>query len=350
MAEEKESMDPDRSVDEIQDDLDSYSISDETRDAVRSDARSNGHGGGSIVTKPQLCGDYCSGCPHGPYSWLVDDDGWHYLGRVSGTGSDAEIVTGQSSGGDGSTEEVKNEFAELPDEHQDLAEVLADLNLTKSEVSVRGGDGNPVKSQYVVDAETLDGDTQPVGIVTEADGGFSIVAGGSQYEFDDGYPAESIVRLATGQDDRVESDIHAGGLDDGLRIRSESEEATLSISNRSGGLGARIQPPEDGPFDDDYIATEQRVDSFVSGFKRYSEGRQKGSDIIAGQVVDEYGGKVLLDSPFEAKDDIKDLDWDDTHREWKADADAWAVDVGSISQVEDELRDEGWDVYTGDLG
>lgn len=43
---------------------------------------SSSGGSGSVVTKYQLCGKYCDGCLHGPYAWLVTDDGWHYLGKV----------------------------------------------------------------------------------------------------------------------------------------------------------------------------------------------------------------------------------------------------------------------------
>ncbi|QIB75234.1 hypothetical protein G3I44_13630 [Halogeometricum borinquense] len=41
-----------------------------------------------IIVKEQLCGEYCSGCPHGPYAYRVTTNGdgtqnWEYLGKAS---------------------------------------------------------------------------------------------------------------------------------------------------------------------------------------------------------------------------------------------------------------------------
>lgn len=55
-----------------------------------------------------------------------------------------------------------------------------------------------------------------------------------------------------------------------------------------------------------------------------------------------YGKKAVLDSPYEAKDALKSLDWDDTHRSWDDSRDAWTVDATALSTVADTLADEGW--------
>jgi len=66
-------------------------------------------------------------------------------------------------------------------------------------------------------------------------------------------------------------------------------------------------------------------------------------EIVAEGVTDtEYGKKVLLDSPYEAKDDIKSLDWERTHRAWDGDESCWAVDADALAYVRDHLAEQGW--------
>lgn len=86
-----EAEDNERTVEEIQDALSSYQVTEEqqTRGQELASKKSSS-GSGSVVVKPQLCGKYCSGCPHGPYAWLVDDDGWHYLGMVGSNDNGAD--------------------------------------------------------------------------------------------------------------------------------------------------------------------------------------------------------------------------------------------------------------------
>lgn len=58
----------------------------------------------------------------------------------------------------------------------------------------------------------------------------------------------------------------------------------------------------------------------------------------------EHGEQFALDSPYEAKDDIKDLDWEETHRTWDSDRKAWLVDADSVDEVSRELEEAGWEV------
>lgn len=62
-----------------------------------------------------------------------------------------------------------------------------------------------------------------------------------------------------------------------------------------------------------------------------------------------YGAKAYLASPFAAKDAIKSLDWDATHRAWDADAKAWTVDAETIGATRDHLAAEGWTLVRADL-
>lgn len=66
-------------------------------------------------------------------------------------------------------------------------------------------------------------------------------------------------------------------------------------------------------------------------------------DIIFCNVHDsDFGKKVHLSSPFEAKDVIKDLDWDATHRTWDEDAEMWAMDIDAVGRAAVHLTDAGF--------
>lgn len=66
--------------------------------------------------------------------------------------------------------------------------------------------------------------------------------------------------------------------------------------------------------------------------------------VVADVVSSRYGKKAALDSPFSAKDDIKALSWDDTHRAWDADRKQWTVDADALATVVAALADAGWTV------
>lgn len=55
-----------------------------------------------------------------------------------------------------------------------------------------------------------------------------------------------------------------------------------------------------------------------------------------------YGRKAALASPYEAKDDIKALDWEETHRAWDKDRKCWTVDATALPLVEEALAEAGW--------
>jgi hypothetical protein len=66
-------------------------------------------------------------------------------------------------------------------------------------------------------------------------------------------------------------------------------------------------------------------------------------EIVAEGTTDtQYGTKALLASPYEAKEDIKRLDWEATHRAWDGDEGCWAVDADALAEVRDHLADRGW--------
>jgi hypothetical protein len=65
--------------------------------------------------------------------------------------------------------------------------------------------------------------------------------------------------------------------------------------------------------------------------------------VVVDDLVDtRYGRKAVLASPYDAKDAIKALDWDATHRAWDEDRGAWTVDADALGRVRDDLAAAGW--------
>jgi len=58
----------------------------------------------------------------------------------------------------------------------------------------------------------------------------------------------------------------------------------------------------------------------------------------------DYGQKVHLASPYQAKNVIKDLDWESTHRSWDDDAGMWSMDIGAVGRGAVALADAGFSV------
>jgi hypothetical protein len=82
------------------------------------------------------------------------------------------------------------------------------------------------------------------------------------------------------------------------------------------------------------------------------EGTEIEQDILVTNVHDtEYGTKVHVQSPYEAKDGLNALDWERTHRRWDETAEMWEVDLDSVAYVILELTDDGYSVaITEDVG
>ncbi|AXR80708.1 helix-hairpin-helix domain-containing protein [Natrarchaeobaculum sulfurireducens] len=97
------------------------------------------------------------------------------------------------------------------------------------------------------------------------------------------------------------------------------------------------------------VAGPSREDAIVvheSGGEVRTRGDYADENVVefTSVVETEYGDKIALDSPYEAKEDIKSLDWEETHREWDPSRNAWLVDAEAAPSVADELRREGWSI------
>lgn len=58
----------------------------------------------------------------------------------------------------------------------------------------------------------------------------------------------------------------------------------------------------------------------------------------------DYGEKIHIVSPYQAKDAIKNLDWESTHRTWDDDEEMWAMDLDGIGQAAVVLDNAGFSV------
>lgn len=92
---------------------------------------------------------------------------------------------------------------------------------------------------------------------------------------------------------------------------------------------------------EDHLVFERGLDSSDLQYERGA--RDEGE--IEMKYIDRssrYGPKAVLDSPFEAKDDIKALDWDQFHPDWNGDN--WTIDAEAIWPAIKQLTMQGWTV------
>lgn len=81
-----------------------------------------------------------------------------------------------------------------------------------------------------------------------------------------------------------------------------------------------------------------------------NESKDNSNIIIFEKVVNDYrfGKKIQLDTEYEQKEDIKELDWESTHRSWEHwanDGDgAWLIDYESKDKAKQKLENMNYDV------
>lgn len=57
-----------------------------------------------------------------------------------------------------------------------------------------------------------------------------------------------------------------------------------------------------------------------------------------------YGQKIFINSPIEAKDAIKQLEWERTHRRWQPAVSMWEIDFDGVAYAIIELSDHGYSI------
>jgi hypothetical protein len=97
------------------------------------------------------------------------------------------------------------------------------------------------------------------------------------------------------------------------------------------------------------LTSHAEVKSFLTAKENYVEYGDDDSIVAVTKKDTRYGDKVGVVSPFDAKDDIKSLDFDDHHQSWDSDLGMWFVDEDSVDEVSEELREDGWEVKEGEF-
>lgn len=183
-------------------------------------------------------------------------------------------------------------------------------------------------------------------VVDDYDGDRVRVAGTKEYVYD--LPTEKdgiVVRLFSTLTRRDGGAREAGR--DAIRTLAWSRAADAAIAqatrthridtweqNLRAKIDAMIARINDGEFDD--VAPDATLAGLVPADRDEDA-------VIVDEIVDSpYGRKAVLDSPYDAKDAIKALEWDETHRSWDPERSAWTVDASALPAVAESLRDDGW--------
>lgn len=148
------------------------------------------------------------------------------------------------------------------------------------------------------------------------------------------------------------------GVSEGDRIRVDGMPATVTGKNEAAGrrrTGMEVAyEPDIGRsgtinYDDDEWGGTGRGETSVTsvgpdaeGFEQYGSGGEFATG--ARLLQTKYGPKVGFDTPFEAKEAIKELDFDETHRSWNGDIDEWTVDLSAVDEMREKLVNEGYRV------
>ncbi len=66
-------------------------------------------------------------------------------------------------------------------------------------------------------------------------------------------------------------------------------------------------------------------------------------------IIEEGGEKVLIKSIYEAKGDVKSLNWDETNRRWDRNRKCWLINANSIKHTINHLIDRGYEIALSPL-
>jgi len=65
---------------------------------------------------------------------------------------------------------------------------------------------------------------------------------------------------------------------------------------------------------------------------------------VVGEMFTSDGYRALLDLPYDAKDDLKDLPFRETERRWNDDIGYWVIATYAKQRAIDHMTDRGWPV------
>jgi hypothetical protein len=160
-------------------------------------------------------------------------------------------------------------------------------------------------------------------------------------------------------------DAGSGGSIDEIESISEFDEIDSGDNIRVGGRAFRVDDTEiveegfagieEPKVEGEYLDTGDRrrftfEEGLVStaGVAEAGEtefGDNSGTAAEIRRVVEtQYGPKLKIDSPFAAKDAIKSLEFDETHRSWDSNSETWDIDVDGLDTAVEKLTSEGFNV------
>lgn len=61
-------------------------------------------------------------------------------------------------------------------------------------------------------------------------------------------------------------------------------------------------------------------------------------------IEGEYGETVVIEMPKIAKEELKELGWQATHRRWDDERQVWLADANRVDMVKDHMESKGWTV------
>jgi len=336
MSNNKEEEEENLSESEIKDKLSSYQVTEEQREEGQEKAEEKYSGrSGRVIVKPQLCGDYCGGCPHGPYSWLVDEEGWHYIGLVGGSSSNSRSGAKSSSQSGSSSSDIGNSdgdsgFSESL--REDIREIffgedsdLYDFNWVEDVIE------DPPSEEDISNLiDELEAASDELGMTDI-----------------DAY-SELVHKYITG---KIE------GEDVELQITYDgSSGSDLNIISRYGNASDTFYSDVDEFSSEDMISSINPLKMKNERNKKISAGFSKKEN--RGYVsVTKVDGKAYLDTDYELKDDIKSTfedrrwngshwvveDWDDNKEDFISNVDGSVTELGADSILDGEYEVEKHD-------
>jgi hypothetical protein len=127
--------------------------------------------------------------------------------------------------------------------------------------------------------------------------------------------------------------------DDGIQIQSDTLKDSRHATGKEWGPKGQVEKVITVPPSEDKLVFEKGAQGEV----RMRDGTLSEADIVVrDDQYDGYGFKWVLEGDtYDAKEDIKELEWEETHRTYE-DGIGWVVDKGTLRMVAEHLAENGW--------
>lgn len=65
---------------------------------------------------------------------------------------------------------------------------------------------------------------------------------------------------------------------------------------------------------------------------------------VGDHMTREYGESLVIEMPKLAKEDLKELGWQASHRRWDDERDVWLADADRVRMIQEHMESKGWRV------